>query len=420
MANVKITALNHISATQLAPEDVFVIDDVSQLITHKVTLSNVTRYMSNVVNAGVVANLNAYAAYANANAAALANAISNVSTIFTLSDGTNTDTITVGVETLSFLGSNGVTTTLSDNSLTISMSNTGVTSGSYGGVAGSNYFIPSFTVNEQGRISAAQNVAVAIDFSAVNSNVNSVSANVDGVEARRSDNTFYSYNGHTVTAAANVNPAANNIYSLGAFGSVWRDIFVGEGSVYIGSVKLSSEDQASLNVTTSTGSFILDGNTAAAYSLIANVQSNVTALSSSIGNLADLETTAKSNLVSAINELTNNGSFQSVNIGSFTIEETLTSNVSSVGATVFLMNKDLSNFAKLLVNVTDLTYGQYQSSEILLVHDGNQARLVEYAIISTSTNPIAVFDASISGADIVLNATATSTDNLVRVLKFIN
>ena len=420
MANVKITALNHISALQLAPEDVFVIDDVSQLITYKVTLSNVTRYMSNVTTVGVTANLDAYAAYANANAAALANAISNVSANLTLSDGSNSDTLIVGVDTLSVLGRNGVATALGNNELRISMSNTGVAAGAYGGVSGSNYFIPSLTVNEQGRVVSAQNVSVSIDFSSINANVNSVSANVDGVEARRSANTFYSYNVHSVTASANVNPASNNIYSLGAFGSVWRDIFVGEGSVYIGSVKLSSEDQASLNVTTSTGSFTLDGNTAAAYNLASDLQSNVSTLSSNVGNLNDLETVAKSNLVSAINELTTNGSFQTVSIGTFTLEETLTSNVSPVGSTVFLMNKNLSNFAKLLVNVTDLTYGQYQSSEILLVHDSNQVRIVEYAIINTSTNPLVSFDASINGTDIVLNATALSADNLVRVLKFIN
>jgi hypothetical protein len=420
MANVKITALNHISANQLAPEDVFVIDDVSQLITYKVTLSNVTRYMSNVVNAGVVANLDAFAAYANANAAALANAISNVSPNLALSDGSNSDILVVGVDTLSILGSNGVATALGNNELRISMSNTGVVAGAYGGVSGSNYFIPSLTVNEQGRVTAAQNVSVSIDFSSVDANVNTVSANVDGVETRRNDNTFYSYNGHTVSASANILAASNNIYSLGSPATVWRDIYVGEGSVYIGSVKLSSENQNSINVTTSSGSFIIDANTATAYARVVNIEANVISLANSIGNLSDLETNDKANLVSAINELATNGSFQSVGIGSFTLEESVTSNVSTLGSTVFVMNKDSSNFAKLIINVTDLTYGQYQSSEILLVHDGNLVRIVEYAIIATSTNPIVTLDASISGNNVVLNATALSADNLIRVLKFIN
>jgi hypothetical protein len=413
MANVKITALNHISANQLAPEDVFVIDDVSQLITYKVTLSNVTRYMSNVVNAGVVANLDAFAAYANANAAALANAISNVSPNLALSDGSNSDILVVGVDTLSILGSNGVATALGNNELRISMSNTGVVAGAYGGVSGSNYFIPSVTINEQGRVTAAQNVSVSIDFSSVN-------ANVDGVETRRSDNTFYSYNLHSVAASANILASSNNVYSLGSADTVWRDVYVGEGSVFIGSVKLSSENQNSINVTTGSGSFIIDANTATAYSRVVNVEANVSTLTNSIGNLNDLETSDKANLVSAINELATNGSFQSVGIGSFTLEESVTSNVSTLGSTVFVMNKDSSNFAKLIINVTDLTYGQYQSSEILLVHDGNLVRIVEYAIINTSTNPIVTLDASISGNNIVLNATALSADNLIRVLKFIN
>lgn len=420
MANVKITALNNISATQLAPEDVFVIDDVSQLITYKVTLSNVTRYVGNVTTAGVTANLNAFAAYANANAAALANAISNVSTNFTLSDGTNTDVITVGVETLEFLGSNGVVTGLGDNQLNISLSNTGVTSGSYGGVSGSNYYIPSFFVNAQGRITAAQNVSVNIDFSSVNSAINTVSANVDGVESRRNSNTFYTYSSSTVSATANINPASNNVFSLGTPTSVWKDVYVGQGSVYLGAVKLSSENQASLVVTTPTSSFTLDGNTAATPGRISNLEASVANVIADIGDLDSLQTTVKSNLVSAINELANTASFQTVTIGTFTLEETITSNVSSAGATIFLMNKNSSNFAKLLVNVTDLTYGQYQSSEILLVHDSNEVRLVEYAIINTSTNPLVTFDATISGSDVQLNATALSSDNLIKVLKFIN
>jgi hypothetical protein len=420
MANVKITALNNISATQLAPEDVFVIDDVSQLITYKVTLSNVTRYVGNVATAGVTANLDAFAAYANANAAALANAISNVSTNFTLSDGTNTDTVIVGMETLEFLGSNGVVTALGDNKLDISLSNTGVTSGSYGGVSGSNYFIPSFFVNDQGRITAAQNVSVNIDFSSVNAAINTVSSNVDGVESRRNSNTFYTYSSSTVFATANINPASNNVFSLGTPDNVWRDVYVGQGSVYLGAVKLSSEDQASLVVTTPVSSFTLDGNTAALPGRVSNLEASVANVVLEIGDLNLLQTDAKSNLVSAINELTSSASFQTVSIGTFTIEETITSNVSSAGATVFLMNKSLSNFAKLLVNVTDLTYGQYQSSEILLVHDSNEVRLVEYAIINTSTNPLVTFDASISGSDVQLNATALSADNLIKVLKFIN
>jgi len=420
MANVKITALNNISATQLAPEDVFVIDDVSQLITYKVTLSNVTRYVGNVATAGVTANLDAFAAYANANAAALANAISNVSTNFTLSDGTNTDTVIVGMETLEFLGSNGVVTALGDNKLDISLSNTGVTSGSYGGVSGSNYFIPSFFVNDQGRITAAQNVSVNIDFSSVNAAINTVSSNVDGVESRRNSNTFYTYSSSTVFATANINPASNNVFSLGTPDNVWRDVYVGQGSVYLGAVKLSSEDQASLVVTTPVSSFTLDGNTAALPGRVSNLEASVANVVLEIGDLNLLQTDVKSNLVSAINELTSSASFQTVSIGTFTIEETITSNVSSAGATVFLMNKSLSNFAKLLVNVTDLTYGQYQSSEILLVHDSNEVRLVEYAIINTSTNPLVTFDASISGSDVQLNATALSADNLIKVLKFIN
>jgi hypothetical protein len=84
MANVKITALEHLSSTQAALGDVFVIDQVGPLITKKITLANVTNFISNVLgNAKVVeSNLSSFASYANANAAALSLVIANISADF--------------------------------------------------------------------------------------------------------------------------------------------------------------------------------------------------------------------------------------------------------------------------------------------------------------------------------------------------
>lgn len=414
MANVKITALEHLSSTQLAPEDVFVIDDVSSLITRKITTSNVTRYLSVALgNAHVVgSNLSSFASYANANAAALALSISNISANFSIAGDTGTDVVVVGPETLTFRGSQGINTSVGANEVTFTLANSGVISGIYGGATS----IPSIIVDAQGRVTSASNVSIDLasiqtNIDTVQTNVSSVATEVANLELRRASNTFYSYNVHSVVSSANVLPETNNTQSLGSIDFKWKDLYVGPGSVYIGSLKLSDTGTNSLKITDAAGnSLVVDSN-------LAQVSNTVGSLSSDIGDLAQLTTTEKSNLVAAINEIQGDPSFTTMQLGSYTFSEQVTNNVNSTGATVFSMPKADKHFAKLLINVEDLTYGQYQSSELLLVQDGNDTRLVEYGIVFTSTNPIVSFETLFDGSNVLVRANALSSDNRIRVLK---
>jgi hypothetical protein len=43
-----------------------------------------------------------------------------------------------------------------------------------------------------------------------------------------------------MTIAGDIVPAANDTYSLGSTGSIWKDIYVGTGSLYLGNTKLSA------------------------------------------------------------------------------------------------------------------------------------------------------------------------------------
>jgi len=74
-------------------------------------------------------------------------------------DSGSNDTYTTG-ETLTFSGLTGITTTVADNEISIDLDNTAVTPGSYG----STTTIPTFTVDQQGRLTTASEVNVATNL----------------------------------------------------------------------------------------------------------------------------------------------------------------------------------------------------------------------------------------------------------------
>jgi hypothetical protein len=200
MANVKITALTNLSSADVDAADVFVIDDVSASETKKITVANLQAAIDTIATSNintVSANADAYYTQLNANINVVQDNVASLSTVLRVAGDSGADDVTVGTDDLTFTGDSNVSTAVTDNTVTIS-----------------------------------------VDFGATQTNI-------DAVETRRADNVFFTYNStgdqaNVIVNAANVEPSQNNIFSLGAPDKVWKDLYVGPGSINLGNVILTA------------------------------------------------------------------------------------------------------------------------------------------------------------------------------------
>ena len=86
-----------------------------------------------------------------------ANTFTGVSSDLDISGNTGSDTITLGVETLSFVGTNNISTSVTSNTVVITLNASGVSAGTYGSASQ----VPTLVIDAQGRITSASNVNVA-------------------------------------------------------------------------------------------------------------------------------------------------------------------------------------------------------------------------------------------------------------------
>lgn len=113
-------------------------------------------------------------------------------TDLTIIGDTGTDTVNMKDSDLTFVGDTGITTTVTDNTVTIDLDDTTVTPGSYG----SQTAIPTFTVDQQGRLTAASTVTVGTTL-----NLAGDSSTTGNVSLLDSDLTFVGDTGITVTVS---------------------------------------------------------------------------------------------------------------------------------------------------------------------------------------------------------------------------
>ena len=144
-------------------------DYVSSLVAGTgITLSNNTGEGATPTVAVTSGTYDAYGAAASAQSAAqtfATNLVANVATAFEIAGDSGTSkTITSGSDTLTISGGVGLTSVTSvTDTITLNIDNTAVTAGNYG----SSSSVGTFTVDAQGRLTAASNSAIAITASQV-------------------------------------------------------------------------------------------------------------------------------------------------------------------------------------------------------------------------------------------------------------
>lgn len=173
----------------------------------------------------------------------------DVATALSIAGDSGTDTISLLTETLTISGGTGLTAVAASgtSTITVSLDNTAVTAGSYG----SSTSIPTFTVDQQGRLTAAGSASISTTLSvaADSGTGNGVALASDTLTISGGEGIDTSISGDTVTIAAEIASDTNKgVASFNTSGFV----------VTTGDVALKSN--VVQGVTTDSGALTVSGN----------------------------------------------------------------------------------------------------------------------------------------------------------------
>src|SRR6056300_912671 len=454
MANVKITALTNLSGTDAEDRDVFVIDDVSATETKKITVANVITFTGNAHLVG--SNLDSFATGANAEDTALqaritANADLSASNDFatytrlqanidlvqdnvaSVTVGTAADTETRLNANLDIVQDNVVAAEANVVLVRSNVDSLGTYANTTFSTVSNAESLASEDVALQARIAANADLSASNDFvtytrlnanvdivqdnvtaqnsyittnyttllltDSVQDNVASAEANVVAVETRRSDNTFFTYNtgSNVVVDTANVEPSQNNLFSLGAPDKVWKDVFIGPGSLQLGEVTISALAGEGITITGASGD-----------------QANVTTtnqggVANVSAELEGLQSRLSTNVTALTNEDTALQSRLATNVTAFTNEDTALQSRLATNVTAF-SNEDTSLQARITANSAESASNDF----ITFTRLNSNVDLVQDNVVAAEAN-VALVRSNVDSLGSYSNTTFSTVSNAVQL-----
>ena len=93
-----------------------------------------------------------------------------------------------------------------------------------------------------------------------------------------------------------------------------------------------------------------------------------------------------------------------------------TTSIGTSVTTIQEFGKSQYTSAKMIVEVTDVTNTAYRVSEVLILHDGTNAHIVEYGVAYSGASDFATLTTDISGANVRLRCVGTSANNTAKVV----
>ena len=163
-----------------------------------------------------------------------ANTVS-VATDLSIAGDTGTDTISLLSETMTFVGGTGLTSAVTPNTVTFTLDNTSVAAGSYGSATA----VSTFTVDAQGRLTAAGTTTIAIPSTQVTDFTEAVQDVVGGfVSGTSAQGIIVTYNDVANTLTISANNATTTTKGVASFADA--NFTVTDGAVSAKNITLGS------------------------------------------------------------------------------------------------------------------------------------------------------------------------------------